>query len=364
MNSFAESLKHIKVLDKKQVLILRNYIQSKYVDNTKAQNAKLLSNTVNQIIYTKLNGLPDKFKQSIKVNTLKNTFMNNKNSITIWDIFNSCLTNEMLLNNFTDQLINWINLYTKNNISINEFCSYLHIKNIKINKKDAFPVNQSPIRSKSHSIFNIKHTISHLKLNKNIAIITATTVCLILFTSLCMASKLSASNFSKIEYESKNILGINEEVQAYSQFTNLHLPKYMRYKNINKEKLKEFLNERNSLLASEPYFSTITSTSKKFNLNPIVLFAITGQEQNFVPKSDTDSYKIANNPFNVYHSWKEYNTNIKDSSAIAARTVINLSKGMPPNSDPFPWIGKQYAEDINWGNGVESIFKQLSIYVK
>ena len=80
------------------------------------------------------------------------------------------------------------------------------------------------------------------------------------------------------------------------------------YKNVNITNLKEFLNSKDSLLVEEPYFSTILSVSKDFNLNPLVMFAITGQEQSFVPKSDENAYKIANNPFNVFYSWKKYNT--------------------------------------------------------
>lgn len=357
MNSFAENLKYIKVLDKNEILVLRNYIYNKYINNTKVENAKLLSNTVNHIIYSKLEGLPDKFKQSIKANTLKNTFMNNKNSITILDILNSCLKDEALLNGFTNQLVNWINLYTKVKINLDEFYSYLDTKNIKINKGTV--VNKENYDLDDNT-FSFKNIILWSKHNKRAS---AVAISLILITSLCAFSKLSPENFTKIGYESKDILGINK-VQASTQFSNLHLPNYMRYKDVNERKLKIFLNERNSLLASEPYFSTILDTSREFNLNPIILFAITGQEQNFVPRTDSSAYKIANNPFNVYHSWQEYNTNIKDSSAIAARTVINLAKGMPKNSDPFLWIGKQYAEDKNWGNGVEAIFNELSSYVQ
>ncbi|WP_123053617.1 glucosaminidase domain-containing protein [Clostridium sp. JN-1] len=360
MNSFAENLKYIKVLDKNEVLVLRNYIYKKYVSNTKVENAKLLSNTVNHIIYSKLTGLPDKFKQSIKVNTLKSTFMNNKNSITILDILDSCLKDELLLNNFTSQLVTWVNLYTKNKINLDEFYSYLNTKNIKVNKSTAI-ADENP--TNSSNTFNIKgnDSISRLKCNSHTIVLA---ISLILFVSLYIVTRFSPIQFTKVGYESRDILGINKQVQAYGEFSNLHLPKYMRYTNINEKKLKEFLNERNSLLASEPYFSTILNTSRKFNLNPILLFAITGQEQNFVPRSDSSCEKIANNPFNVYHSWQEYNTNIKDSSAIAARTVINLAKGMPKDSDPFLWIGQQYAEDKNWGNGVKSIFNELSSYVQ
>lgn len=138
------------------------------------------------------------------------------------------------------------------------------------------------------------------------------------------------------------------------------LTKEFRYIEINSFELKKFLNSKNSLLAEDPYFSAIISTAKEYDLNPLMLFAITGQEQSFVPKDSKDAHKIANNPFNVYHSWKEYNTNIEDTCKIASVTIINICKDLPNNIDTFEWINKTYAEDKKWAKGVKSIFENLS----
>jgi hypothetical protein len=94
------------------------------------------------------------------------------------------------------------------------------------------------------------------------------------------------------------------------------------------------------------------------------LFAITGQEQQFVPRTGRNAIKIANNPFNVYHSWYEYNTNVSNSAKIAASTIINLSKGRPESVNPLCWINLRggiggYAEDANWWIGVSKIFKEI-----
>lgn len=88
------------------------------------------------------------------------------------------------------------------------------------------------------------------------------------------------------------------------QVLNAHLPDYLMYKNVNITNLKGFLKLKNSILVEEPHFSTILSICKDFNLNPLIIFAITGQEQSFVPRSDEDAYRIANNPFNVFISWR------------------------------------------------------------
>lgn len=137
------------------------------------------------------------------------------------------------------------------------------------------------------------------------------------------------------------------------------LPDNLLYHPIDTQRLQAYLTTKNSLLAQEPYFSTIIKVSEEFNLNPLLLFAITGQEQAFVPRSHPQAKVMANNPYNVFHSWKQYNTDINDSSRIAARTVINLSKNRPRDTNPFQWINRKYAQDQNWWKGVSRIYQQL-----
>lgn len=138
-----------------------------------------------------------------------------------------------------------------------------------------------------------------------------------------------------------------------------HLPESLQYKAVNLEALKKWLVEKNSVLAEETYFNSINNTAKAYGINPLLMFAIIGQEQGFVPKTNADATAIANNPFNVFGSWEKYNTNIDDSSKIAATTILNLSKDCPENEDPIKWINRKYAEDETWHIGVTKIFSQL-----
>lgn len=138
-----------------------------------------------------------------------------------------------------------------------------------------------------------------------------------------------------------------------------HLHNNWQYKTINEEALYNWLSNRNSLLAEDPYFGSIIDVAKEYNINPLLMFAITGQEQGFVPKNHPHAITIANNPFNVYGSWEDFNTSIADTSKIAARTILTLSEGCPEGEDPFKWLNKKYAEDPNWHKGVSSIFANL-----
>ncbi|TFE02227.1 hypothetical protein [Jeotgalibacillus salarius] len=137
------------------------------------------------------------------------------------------------------------------------------------------------------------------------------------------------------------------------------LPEDMQFTIIDQDALTLWLSERNSLLAEEQYFTAIYEAAYDFNIHPYLLFAITGQEQGFVSKDHPEAEEIANNPFNVFHSWEDFNSTIEESSEIAARTVVNLSEGRPDGHDPIRWINRKYAEDPNWWKGVRAIFDQI-----
>jgi hypothetical protein len=374
MENIAEHLKNIKVLDNNDIIMFKNHICKKYPENTTAKNAMILSDAIHKVICRNLEGLPEDFKLIIKTATLENTLGSGKSLITLYDIFNSCLIDETLKSNFKEQLANWVTLHIKAKIQVEELDLYLKDGDIKIKKtvkleENMYVENKEKIIDSdiikedqdSRRVKTIKSKLliylNHFNFNRRIALI----IMCMLIIPLYVVSKNFNFNINKDKTQEENyIIEADKSTSNSSKYPNSHLPEYMRYKSVNQEKLKSFLYKHNSFLSKEPYFSTMLSVSKEFNLNPIVLFSITGQEQSFVPKDKYNASKIANNPFNVYHSWKEYNTNIRDSSSIAARTVINLSQNMPENEDPFLWIGKKYAEDKYWGNGVKSIFKELS----
>jgi hypothetical protein len=141
---------------------------------------------------------------------------------------------------------------------------------------------------------------------------------------------------------------------------DIGMPERLQYTEIDAAELKVYLKSRDSMLADEPYFSAIVDNAREYDIHPLLLFAITGQEQGFVPKSSKDAKLIANNPFNVGHSWMEYNTDIHNSAGIASRLIVKLAQNRPEGHDPFTWFNKTYAEDPLWSVGVRKIFDKLN----
>jgi putative ABC transport system permease protein len=397
MKNVIEELKASSVLTREEIERIKLYINKKYPNNSSKENASILSRTIYGIVDNNLEGINGEKKQNIKKNIIQNTILNDKKNILKWDVFKAYI-NEVEENpELKTPLIRWINENQKNTVSQETLEEYVMLQHNKNNAKKSpyVEVKSQPIDKviKSGSLSRHKHNFKRVmlqckkevslklnraskKVNNQLEMISnklsSTKIALSLLTLLIL-SLYSLTNVikdnnilgdklkNKNEVKQNYVSGIDTTDSYVKDVMSYHpyLPDYFNYKSVDKDKLLGFLNTRNSMLAEEPYFSAIIKASKEFNLNPYILFAISGQEQSFVPKDSEDAEKIANNPFNVFHSWQEYNTDIYDSSRIVARTVINLAKDKPANIDIFDWINNKYADDKNWGSGVREIFERL-----
>jgi|GEM_PF-1306430 len=133
------------------------------------------------------------------------------------------------------------------------------------------------------------------------------------------------------------------------------------YASLNYIALRNYLLlERQSILVNDTYLNEIIILAKLNDIDPLLLLAIIGQEQGFVPITSSSHEAIVNNPYNVYHSWQNYNTSLLDTTQI----VINLLKKRlaekPPFISPLKWVNMIYAEDPNWSTGVTLIYEKLN----
>ncbi|MDO7785815.1 M23 family metallopeptidase [Desulforamulus aquiferis] len=139
------------------------------------------------------------------------------------------------------------------------------------------------------------------------------------------------------------------------------LPNELSFKPINRNEVSAWLANRKSRLAD--YVDIFERVGQKYNVNPLLLLAITGQEQSFVPVGSSD--KMLGNPFNVYGSWVSYSPGLEQSAEIAAKTINRLSLNRPPGVHPIQWINSpsnprgMYATDQSWWVGVSKFLGTL-----
>lgn len=61
------------------------------------------------------------------------------------------------------------------------------------------------------------------------------------------------------------------------------VPEELRYEEVDKESIIDWLDKKGSYLASDYHVQAIIAAGKRYNVHPLLLVAITGQEQSFVP---------------------------------------------------------------------------------
>lgn len=351
MEYFVKELENTEVLSIKDIIKIKNYIYKKYTNFSNVQRAKILSNTVHKVLDKNIKGLKPEHSDAIEKDLLKSLILDKKTSIKLSDIFNTYISFKDSSTDYSESLLNWVNLHTKDEISKSQLEETFNLN---------FHEEANVLTSPPQEITDYNDMTNAAPSNQKFKLLAILlSICLVIISSACFIRFRTSANSTSLENTKSKNISVQIKSNRYSKKEELNLPNEFKYKEINQEATKNYLNSKNSLLASEPYFSKIINSCRDYNLNPLVLFAIAGQEQAFVPKDNPNSKKIANNPFNVYHSWKEYNTSIDDSSKIAAKTVINLCSDLPKDKEPFHWINKNYAEDKNWADGVQSIFDQL-----
>ncbi|SCY43102.1 glucosaminidase domain-containing protein [Alkaliphilus peptidifermentans] len=358
MEDFSKELKALKIILKDDIIKLRQYIHKKYPHYDNHKRALVLGNAIRSIVDKNLSGFPRQYRSSIRERLLSQSLLTGQEGIFLYDVLQTTLSMDIEEDSFFDEVSTWVNSHVTTPIDSHTIKEY-HFKKLQAHTYEINPLfdsNTSILISNTDAIYckeiapspvaddstaidpSSKHTLRYV---------------LALFFSLIIIGQLTIP-MPKADEPSPLIIIEEPITYVYS-----HLPAHFYYKEIDTTKLKLYLNTRDSLLAEEPYFSAIIEVSKEFQLNALILFAIAGHEQGFVPKNHPSAEKIANNPFNVFNSWQSYNTDIYDTSAIAARTIINLSKDRPEEIEPFKWINRRYAEDENWWIGVTSIYNRL-----
>ncbi len=387
---FVAELKQFSVLQSDQIISFRNYIHNKYPAASIQQRSIILADTIDKVIDKYIQDFNKGIRDQVKYEVLQRAVLTGNYNIDGSDIFRACLFIKDTGENFNVSLTNWLNknccnpieekhielLLTKIANSYNEYLDYEleHIIGKSTFKLEDDCINSTIVIDTSYFrgsiVERVRATYKYLK-GRAIGEYIPYQV---LVTTLMLIALLNSSQFVQRQDNIGN--GINPQMrfaglpnfEAFPVQENTYQQKSvdeqltyaLQYRQVDEKSLIEFLSRKGSLLCEEPYFSSIIQASHEYDINPLLLFAITGQEQAYVPKNVKNAKLIANNPFNVYGSWQVYNTDILDSARIAANLVATLNKNRPPSIDPIVWINTKYAEDKMWHVGVAKLLKELN----
>lgn len=379
---FLEILESNVVIDNTKVQKLREKI---FIENplmTSEERSRRLIRKIHTIINQELSGIDPIHIPKIRTLVLHRSIKEHSILITYSDIIECLAELNLSLEEMIESIKNWYEQHLRGSeISLIELIDY-----IKVIQDLYAPIVEEEVQRVEEvipEVIEIPGEDTFTK-KKRTGLITFVSIAglVILFTSLLPNAELEKSKDNEPE-SSPIIIGvpmstisfrnIQEVLQAetiehgyFHESINYHasleesgIPSYLTYHKIDLIGLKNYLTSRNSILAETPYFEGILKVSEEYNIHPLLMFAITGQEQGYVSKENPNHLKIANNPFNVYNSWRKYNTDIEDSTSIAAGTVVTILRKRPAGENPFKWVNTRYAEDKNWSRGVEMIFNFL-----
>lgn len=370
------------VLSPTDVRNIKSYVQHKYAAMPQEKRAEIVADAVKRIIHKQLPNFEGSIKRTVTEMLIRTVVLERQGPVRADDIFQACLALDRTDSSIFEPIHDWL----ENLLYIS--CQKPLMKRLMDELSETLGQSDSATKTAENGILGLlkgKLIAEGVALGSTApAAVQAEIIALpqpkwrnlfsretslrfYLYSMLCLfliaASLLYGWSLSKPSpYKLQPPAAM---LPAEPPVVSLNgLPSELRYHDIDKKRLKQFLESKSSVLAEPPYFDTIVSAAHTFDIHPVILFAITGQEQGFVPKTNKQHKQIANNPFNVFHSWQEFNTDIKQSAEIAARTVSNLSKDRPAETDPFKWINRKYAEDPKWSDGVRSIFASIMKYLE
>ena len=354
MEEALERLKKCSIISATDIESLRHNISIDHPSSSEVERAQVFATMLHQKLDAALALFDAPIQKHIKCTLIEQNVTKKDFAINALDIVETYVHLEDATN-VTD-LTSWVNQFQEAPLSEEAILSLMeHLLPLPVSDTLPQAIASTEISSHKAQVFSLPLPMRIVKFSDCVLM---TLLCIVGIFHFYFSKQLAVRNelFNK-QASFKVTLPISIELMDSANYLQSHL----QYKPINEMALKNWLLEKQSLLATEPYFSTFLKTAKNYNINPLLLFAITGQEQNFVPMTHESAKKIANNPFNLYGSWQDYNTSIEDATQIVARTIIHLGKDCPDEQDQIKWINREYAADPNWSLGVTYFLNELEI---
>lgn len=388
MNELLDALRTYIILSMQDLTRIKTSLSRQYAHLTDLERAEMLSMAVHNLLDKHLAGIDATYLQTIKVQILTDTLAKHVYEITRYDIFESIFKQE--LSNETKLILAESWLAESARILVPTWALEEYLNNGIVPLKKATPLSVDP-SSVKRVVIAFKWRISYEAFNRFLSrVFPKLVIVLASFFAIVFAARFFVNVNEKpptiinliaqqdySTYQGMSALDRVYLIDRISGFTNenavtLNLQKqtlpygiqtqisHFHYKSFDYFTVKHYIaGARNGLIGLPEHFNRVLHIAYLNNIDPLLLLAIIGQEQAFV-KMDSDlSNRIINNPYNVYHSWSEYNTSLRDSTQIAINTIVNRLSTAPLDESPFRWLNTVYAEDPNWHNGVRLIYGHL-----
>ncbi|BBH19924.1 hypothetical protein Back11_12690 [Paenibacillus baekrokdamisoli] len=366
----------VSILTPTEIRNIRHYVQHKYSDLPSDQRAEIVADAMQRIVLKQLPDFPEVIKNKLTAELLRDIVAVQLTPVSVAHIFEACLSLDFGKSELFQPIHAWTEQQLRTSIDTDAFRELLGdaVAGRESNNHGLQSWNRLIVQAVATGIPYDKNLITQLAPGEGSEVIKLplakrsfirSAIYAILSVMLVTGTLVYGwQMLGNIVLQKPQPPIVTKPVQEIIIHDKNELPSELQYTAINEKQLVQYLQKKSSLLAEEPYLHAILNVAKEMDIHPLLLFAITGQEQAFVPKTHKLAKEIANNPFNVFHSWSEYNTTIEQSTRIAAKTINRLSKDRPNNKDAITWINREYAEDRYWSKGVTSILQAMKRYIQ
>ena len=374
MNEIIKSLNNKIVINDLIVRRMKYEINMLFYDKPSKKRAQELAKKINEQIDSSLVGVQEEDKENIRRLLILNSFMVIPNPTSDHINYGHVLTT---LTNYDDdekstenRLTRWLDLNTEHTYEEESLTQY--IKTYKINKsgkvvRTAATTFEPEYRDKPNtnkkSSINYEEFIYKYKPTNRAILIPLLIVIMILIYSMFTIHTHDPSIMDIIKpetYDDNLELTAPEYIENMDKVNIRIIPEKYLYKDMNLKATYEYLENKNSKLIENDYLDIISKLSQKHYINPYLLIAIIGQEQSYVPRDHEYSNEIINNPYNVFGSWQDYNTNFEEATQICLNTIDTALRNRTEDIDLVEFLNGKYSEDENWYKGVQTIFETLN----
>ncbi|MBO9598018.1 MAG: hypothetical protein J7559_09415 [Cohnella sp.] len=306
-------MSNAELLTPTDVNVIRRYVRTKYAPLSGSRQAEIVADAIKRTLRQRLPELPAELNNQLINELIARCLVREQRVVKaddVLDVYTELEVNgEFEADRYLDPILHWANERVPGRWTAEQLESRL--SRTRGIARAAIPIDVPPA------------AVPSVPRSRRWIVLSGTSL-----TALAIALAITIGVLGRVEQAAQEPIGTTDASivpQQVEVVRDVGLPDFLQYADINAPAVKRFLETRDALLAEEPYFGAIVASAKKHGIHPLLLLAITGQEQGFVPRTNKNAKRIANNPFNVFHSWQTYNTNIRDSSDIAAKLIAKLA---------------------------------------
>lgn len=389
------------VIRLEDVSTLRAHIEQRHPDSDSHVRAELMAEGINRMLDSAMTGLDGSERDGIKKKLISEQLIGSRQSVLKIDVLNRILALDLKPEQLMAKTWGWYVLNTGHSVTLSDFIEQTSPyiphsvrETLKANElrnttyqaatRDTVPESEVPIEEEIPAVENSTDTpnqgdyaglhslpmqerLNRIKTyrltSKGRLALCGVAGALVLFCSFPFLMK-GLPNLPEAPGKTSAAFVPPQEyrpaaAKPYTITGSLDKPHYLQYQNVSIEKLKSYLERKNSMLLTSDYLDQLLAYSYEKNLNPLLLIAIIGQEQNYVPSGHRYAPQMIQNPFNIYGSWETHPVGFTASMKEACYTINAALNQRELYTDPFILINARYAQDPNWHVGVKVIFRDL-----